>query len=190
MDKFIKKLEKHALDGDEIKQIAKRKDFGYVYYDDLTPKSKFFQKHKVMVVLYTVKDQNIGHWVLIGQKDGYIYYFDPLGNAPETDLELTGEKPGMLRAILKGHKVRYNRYAYQSQKNNTCGRHVGLRAKMWEVSDDEYKHFITNHHQLSNDAVVSLLTFCVTHKGKGKELLGGDMPLINHPVYNYNVWYH
>ena len=60
-----------------------------------------------------------------------------------------------------------------------CGRHVGLRAKMFEVSDDAYKSFIINHHKLHPDAVVSLLTFAVTHKGKGHELLGGKFELVN-----------
>ena len=188
MNRFIHKLEKHALDGDEIIKITKRKDVGYVYYDDLKENENIFKK-PIMAVLYSVKDQNIGHWVLIGKRAGGIYYFDPLGNAPETDLELTGENPGKLRAILKGKKVKYNHYAFQNQKNNTCGRHVGLRAKMWEVADDEYKRFIVGHHNLDNDSVVSLLTFCVTHKGSGKDLLGGSMEMIGHPMYSAHIWY-
>ena len=49
---------------------------------------------------------------------------------------------------------------------------------MWEIGDDEYKKFITNHHNLYNDSVVSLLTFCVTHKGSCKDLLGGSIEMI------------
>ena len=113
--KFINKLEKHTLNGDEIIKITKCKDVEYIYYDDLKVGDKLFKK-PIMVVLYTVKHQNIGHWILIGKRGGGIYYFDPLGNAHETDLELTGERSGMLRFILKGKKVKYNHISYQHQQ--------------------------------------------------------------------------
>ena len=114
MESFIKKLEKHALDGDEIKKIAKRNDFGYVYYDDLKSKNAkdFFGKDKIKAVLYTVKKQNIGHWILIGKRGGQIYDFDPLGNAPETDIQLSGENPHVLRNIFRGQRVKYNKTKY------------------------------------------------------------------------------
>lgn len=191
MNKLLKKLEKHALDGDEIIKMAKRKDIVYVYYDDLpknTTTQQFFGKNKMKALLYTVKGQNIGHWILLGKKANGIYYFDPLGNKPESDIELSGENSKALSSIFKGMKVRYNKTKFQSEKSNTCGRHVAVRAKMFEMDDNEYKNFILNHHNINADDVVSLMTFMSTHPGNviaAKGLKGGVLP--HHS--DTGIWY-
>ena len=127
---------------------------------------------------------------MIGKKAGGIYYFDPLGNAPETDLELTGEKPGMLRKIFRGKRVKYNKTKYQSEKSNTCGRHVAIRAKMFKLSDPAYKTFICDNP----DKRVSLLSYVVTHKGERHKHVGDiltDKHLWNQiPIYSVTgTWY-
>ena len=65
-----------------------------------------------------------------GKRNGGIYYFDPLGNAPETDIHLSDDDPHVLKNIFKGHHVKYNKMKFQAEKIEY------LRTTCWPPSKD------------------------------------------------------
>ena len=145
MNEFVRSLEKIALSGDDFLKMCNRTDAEFCYFEDLPQKQKLFSNgKKILGILYTVKDQNIGHWVLLWKTKNTIHYFDPYGTSYLKDLDMTHNKDNLSK-FLKGYKLVENTYQYQSDKRhiNTCTRHIAVRAKFCELDDKNYKTLIT-----------------------------------------------
>ncbi len=66
MDDFVRSLEKIPLSGEDFLKMCNRSDAEFVYFEDLSKrKSLFSNGKKILGILYTVKNQNTGHWFLI-----------------------------------------------------------------------------------------------------------------------------
>ena len=119
--------------------------------------------------MYTIKDQCVGHWILIWKskknRENILHYFDPYGTSYLKDLELTHNKDNLTK-FLKCYKLIENTHQYQTEKRhiNTCIRHIAVRAKFAELDDKHYKTFILSMNY-DADAIVCLLT-CFYEKGQ------------------------
>jgi hypothetical protein len=106
------------------------------------------------IILYETSN-NRGHWCCIFKRRNIIEFFDPYGLPPDNQLlfisnsfrVISDQKHPILSLLLikSPYRISYNQYQYQqySPKISTCGRHVGIRLLLSNLSNDQYHTFIT-----------------------------------------------
>jgi hypothetical protein len=133
-----------------------------------------------LMILYLTENQVTGHWVCLlkqhrGGKD-YIEYFDPYGGyKPDEEKEWIskqkqrefGQDTNYLTELLRnsGMKVTYNRYPFQSERDNvnTCGRHCVARLYCKHLSLPQYTKMVQDSGYAPDD-FVSTFTYAMMRK--------------------------
>lgn len=118
--------------------------------------------HGAMVLLYTFKDTQIGHWVACWLYKGVLYHYDSLGLEP--DAEMDGHTTYSTLLAQSPYPIEINRHQHQLVKEhvNTCGRHAALRVLFGAMNHDSYHKMITAPLQLRHtDDITTALT--ITH---------------------------
>jgi len=147
---------RHILGQDtKIIEFKDMDNFDSVY--DLLPKEKDF-----VVILIEQKD-NSGHWVLLLRDKNRIEQHDSYGCTLESELNFVSQAVNrmlgqskkefhdLMKSVNDEDEIVYNKARLQSEDPAiaTCGRHVCLRALMFNLgySLEEYLQFLEDHHE-------------------------------------------
>ncbi len=164
----------YELSNHDIKKIAGPKSKIMTYPQVMqhdTLDSMFGTADKVIILYLNDATGNSyqGHWCLVSRYDGKVSFWDPYGLLPDSQLnfnskakqkELTQTYNHLTRLLYDSRTpVEYNEMRVQKKTKgiNTCGRHVGLRAKYYKIPLKEYqkklKEMRKNGHNLDDLAV-------------------------------------
>lgn len=153
-------MEYELSDGD-IKAIAgagtKIMTYPQIMQHD-TLESMFGKANKVVILYLNEQNGNSyqGHWCLITRHNGNVVFFDSYGLMPDEQLKFhsksrqreLGQTHNHLTRLLAESPlpVEYNEMKFQKKIRgvNTCGRHVGLRAKFYQVPLVTYQKLFKN----------------------------------------------
>lgn len=132
-------------------------------------------------ILFVTKAEdglNEGHWLALFRRgDGKVIFFDPYGKMPDTHrswlpadkLKRLGEKAPLLMPLIRdfgarGGEVLASDLPVQASSPSiaTCGRHVIMRLKNRDISDDDYLRMITKGGS-TGDAFVTQQTQAMLH---------------------------
>jgi hypothetical protein len=167
----------YPLSDGDINKILKP-DTKILVYPDLENVSsidEIFDPMGRCMLLYPVSSEFSGHWVCLMKRGNSIEFFDPYGNAPDTELEWVSkakrramniEEPTLTRLMKEsGYKTTYNSHDFQEDHKsvNTCGRHCIVRLVFKHLTLDEYRKLIKSSG-LSPDEFVSGVTYLQLHK--------------------------
>jgi hypothetical protein len=173
IDKLINQYEKIAIDNEQIMKALdnKTKIILYTDLDKYKNINELLQPHDNVVLLYQTTNNNFGHWTCIWKKDNTVYFFDPYGMAPDTEIKFCpyikkANDQYILSNMLKSsvYAIETNKTPYQSLTwdkkivPNTCGRHCIVRLKLRHLNHDQYKNFMKSAHY-DSDKLVSIMTF-------------------------------
>ena len=192
MEDFVRKLEKIPLSGDNFLRMINRSDCEYIYYDDLAKKQTLFSKwKKILGVLYDIKNENSGHWILLWrERRGHVdilHYFDSYGTSYLKDLSLTHNKDNLTR-LIKNYKLIENNFQYQKEKSyiNICTRHISCKAKFCELDEKSYKRLL-EHNKYDFDGMVTLLTAFASEKNDLYHIICNLTFLVNFYLHKYKM---
>lgn len=148
------------LDGGQLKTLAGDNSIILSYpelykYDSI--ESLFSNGIKKVVILY-LQEKNgnnmRGHWCLLTKHKNKVSFFDPYSLMPDSQLkwntkeekeELDQDERHLTKLLLdfaeKGGNVEYNEVRFQKKHPmiNTCGRHVGVRARFYDIPLTKYQ---------------------------------------------------
>jgi len=112
-------------------------------------------EYGALILLYESRD-NYGHWTLVFKTpEGYIEHFDSYGYKPDEEIKGIPEyyrkknynKVPHLTYLLFTSRipVRFSQYKLQKKGPmiNTCGRWVGLRLLLRDLTEDQFKDLMT-----------------------------------------------
>lgn len=162
---LIKDEEGRALSGAEIDHLLP--GITVLTYPDLAKVAQLEtlldnpqQAAAILFVTRSADGVNEGHWLaLFRRADGKVLFFDPYGKMPDTHrewlpaakLRALGEKAPLLMPLIRefgarGGEVLASDIAVQSSSPSiaTCGRHLIMRLKNRDISDDEYLRLISS----------------------------------------------
>lgn len=168
----LKELMNKALSNFDLYELFNNKCKIYTY-NELTQYNTLkqaFNPYNIMFILFETK-RNFGHWCVICQNKNNIYFFDPYGFFPDTQLKFTPDifriynnmwLPYLTILLLKSNKqIHYNDYILQDIKNKsiaTCGRWCSIYALLYnDISIDEFARYFINH-KIKPDKHITLLT--------------------------------
>lgn len=166
-DLILKGTASQALTPEEVIKIA-RTPCNFFLYEQLVSFNKLYElfidretsKEVEAVIILYQETRYSGHYTgLIKRRDGY-EFFDSFGLKVDAELEYAQYvKTPYLRNLMRNERVTYNTIALQQDKSNvsTCGRYVGTRICMRELSLVEFHSFFRNAH-IPADKLVTLLT--------------------------------
>jgi hypothetical protein len=172
LDKYVKMMENKSLSELELKRIAHGK-CRIVSYDELYRVQNIEQilrPHGAFALLYETKP-SYGHWVGVFKKDANtISVFDPYGYKIDNELRMipagfreeSHQDFKHLTRLIKSStykNVEWNEKPMQKFKPgvSTCGRFVGLRLAMRNLSLDEFRALFKDD-KLSADWIATFLT--------------------------------
>jgi hypothetical protein len=146
----------------------------HVYHElaDFDTIEQVFEGKKGAILLYETQ-RDVGHWVLLldyREDQGYIEFFDSYGLPLDSELglipayyrgELNEDTPHLTH-LLSGYVVKENSQQLQRfyETVNTCGRHVVVRFKFFQMGYEleEYTHLFTSQN-IDADLLVTKQTF-------------------------------
>jgi len=120
------------------------------------------------VLLYPNSSPTSGHWVALIKRPTEIEFFDPYGEAPDTQNDelpteylagLGAAEPHLTRLLrASGKRVIYNTHAFQKDRGDiaTCGRHAVTRLLYAPYSLDRYKKVLDSSGLPADDFVAGL----------------------------------
>lgn len=171
MNNNIKKIEAYALSDGDIQsylpdvKIYMYSDLGnYRTIEDILP-----NRDSYVIVLYQ-DSENTGHWTCMLRQDNIVEFFDPYGKYPDTQLrwvdndirEDLGITDKFISNLFNNSKLKivYNTAPYQHESNkvNTCGRHVVYRLLNRNLKLKDYHKYFkeeTKIYGCNYDCVVS-----------------------------------
>jgi hypothetical protein len=173
MDGGIQKVKQYALSDDDIRKLLGNniKIMTYPQLGRLNSVDEMFDDMGRLILLFPNVSPTMGHWTCLINRPNKIEFFDPYGDAPDTD-----QKEGMTKSRLEmldidrpyltkllrasGKPVYYNTHAFQKESPSvaTCGRHCAVRLLYAPFTLDKYKKTI-DKSGLTPDNFVSGLTF-------------------------------
>lgn len=179
MDKLIKQSEKIDLTGADIHRITdgQCKILAYEELENIESLEQILNPHGCVMILYqTARD--FGHWVALFRDDPNntknLEFFDPYGLKVDEELDINSEfhlrqhngvrTPHLSALIEKGnYNVKSNTFRLQKflKDVETCGRHVGFRIRMREISLNKYIKLLTTNKTYNPDFWVSALTLFI-----------------------------
>ena len=171
MDLLIKKQEEVELTGDEVMAICDHKTniISYHQLADVSHIDQILGTHNACIILYETRF-NVGHYCALMLDGDTLNFFDPYGNAPDTQLKyavynlIYGE--AYLTKLIKssGYKLIYNTQRLQTwdRDTNTCGRWCSCRVRMRNLNNAEFAHIFKRNECYVGDFWVSALTFLYT----------------------------
>jgi hypothetical protein len=169
----IAKVKQYPLSDDDLRRLlgSDIKIWRYPQLGDLTSIDQLFDDKGRAIVLFPTFSPTSGHWTALIRRPKGIEFFDPYGDAPDTDQrdgltrtrleQLDMDQPYMTRLLRSsGLPVFYNNFGFQKDKASvaTCGRHAAVRLLYAPYSLDRYKAIIDSSG-LSPDDFVSGITF-------------------------------
>ncbi len=173
LDQYLSKAENIDLSGDDIHKITDGICLPIPYHelDKIDDINQLFQKSKVIMLLYEIEKENVGHWVtIIKHDDDTIEFFDPYALKPDEELKYSPyyhrthkgiDVPHLTYLLEKsGSKIIYNKCRLQKllKDVNTCGRHCAVRAKFSDMSLSKYCKMLLNNKCYDPDLWVTALT--------------------------------
>jgi hypothetical protein len=173
MDGGIQKVKQYALSDDDIRKLLGNniKIMTYPQLGKLNSADEMFDDMGRLILLFPNVSPTMGHWTCLINRPNKIEFFDPYGDAPDTD-----QKDGMTKGRLEqldidrpyltkllrasGKPVYYNTHAFQKESASvaTCGRHCAVRLLYAPYTLDKYKKII-DKSGLTPDNFVSGITF-------------------------------
>lgn len=173
MDGGIAKVKQYALSDDDIRKLLGNniKIMTYPQLGRLKSPEEMFDDMGRCILLFPNVSPTMGHWTCLINRPNKIEFFDPYGDAPDTD-----QKDGMTKGRLEqldidrpyltkllrasGKAVYYNNYPFQKESANvaTCGRHCAVRLLYAPFTIDKYKKII-DKSGLTPDNFVAGITF-------------------------------
>ena len=166
---LIKNAEKVELSGEQMNLITENK-CNIMVYEELENMSSIDQafKGKEGLILLYQKENNNGHWCLLFKENAStLNWFDPYAYQIDEELKFSdynlrkhqGQQVPHLTALIENSKYNLvqNKTRFQKMANdiNTCGRHVCVRFRMREYSNEEYNSLFKG---VDADFYVSALT--------------------------------
>lgn len=156
MEEELNKL----LNGEEMKRIADCEILSYPELYNYKSIPQLFENNKngVIMILYLqnkTANSMVGHWCLLSKRGNICEFFDPYSLMPDSQLkwndteknEALGQDSNYLTKLLydfskKGGIIEFNNMRFQKKNKfiNTCGRHVALRAKFYEIPLKKYQN--------------------------------------------------
>jgi len=166
-------VKQYPLSDDDLRKLLGG-DIKIWRYPDLERVSNIndvFDAKGRAIILFPNVSPTAGHWTALIRRPTSIEFFDPYGDAPDTDQtdglsktrleELDMDRP-LLTKLLRasGLPVFYNNHAFQQDRASvaTCGRHAAVRLFYAPYSLDKYKA-ILDKSGLSPDDFVAGLTY-------------------------------
>jgi len=150
-----------SLTGDQVQKVAGESIRTMTYPDvhKYATIQDLLGPDEAVIMLYLTHER-YGHWIAIfkrrDKRDGkaVIEFFDPYGIFPDRELAFTDktfkknhnmDHPYILK-LLHDYEgpVEYNHYKFQKRQPgvSTCGRHVGMRLLLRDMSLDQYWNFL------------------------------------------------
>lgn len=171
----MESLKKVSLSDADLEEAFNRLDDGkppiitYPELQDIQDLDEIFDKSGRVIILYLTESPTIGHWTCIMKKRSGYEFFDPYGNAPDTQFEWIGQDKAealgqpthrLTELLNNAHKPTYfNPHELQKDRKdiNTCGKHVLCRLLLKDTPLGEYISMIKRSGKTPDD-FVSLLT--------------------------------
>ena len=134
----------------------------YETIDDLLPNDTDY-----CMILYE-RENHVGHWICVLKYGGIIEHFDSFALKPDEELKwISKQKRKELNCFVpylsnlyknSSYKITWNKYKYQNEKANTCGRWCILRIlygfareeplyqwmKKWKLKGQNNDEFVVN----------------------------------------------
>lgn len=123
------------------------------------------------ILLFPNASPTMGHWTCLINRPNKIEFFDPYGDAPDTEQkeglsqtrleQLDIDRPYLTKLLRQsGKPVYYNNHAFQTSKGSvaTCGKHCAIRLFYAPFTIDKYKKVI-DKSKLSPDDFVSAIVY-------------------------------
>lgn len=167
MEQIVRKFIAHTLSGEDILNIcdgeanilATSTLNKYNNIDDV------LGRYDACILLYDLPTGEPGHWSCIMKiSDRLLEFFCPYGLKPDEANEVTRGGDHILRLIANSdYKVLYSDKQLQRYADNVnvCGRYVGLRIALRELSLKGYIDLLTKNKHYTPDFWVTVLTlFC------------------------------
>lgn len=168
MDGGVKEALDYPLSDADIRTIL-GDEIPILTYTDLNGKDSIpFDRKGRCILLIPNQSPTDGHWCCLLKRRNEIEFFDPYGEAPETqkenipddELEQWGMNTPILTKLLRQSRcsVFYNTYPFQKEKNNinTCGRHCVVRCLYSPYSLAQYKKAIAKSGLSPDQFVVGI----------------------------------
>ncbi len=185
MDDLIDDLTKIPLSGEDMIEIctalgADKDKLAWITYDALQNIGSIDQLFKngeinSVFILFTPPNTQVGHWIVLGNNESGLFYFDPYGFTIQEDTKITMSNDKLLR-LTEGHNVDVNRFRYQKlgtdmgSEVNTCGRWTAIRAFMFWATNQQFQNIITpiiNRKQVKDlDVFANLITAFLSQSDK------------------------
>jgi hypothetical protein len=169
MLKLLTHIENQPFSDNEILTLVDGKS-NLVIYPDIERYSNIDEllgRHECCIILYVTKDTKkltSGHWTCLFKIDNKtLEFFDPYGNAPDTQLSKCIHKIPLLTDLImrSQYNIVYNKSKLQSINNHnssTCGRHCGMRIQLRDIPIQTYSKLLTSIKGLLPDQLVTLMT--------------------------------
>lgn len=169
----IKKVRQYPLGDDDIRKLLGNdiKIWNYPQLKGLSDIREMFDEKGRAILLFPNISPTAGHWTCLINKPDHIEFYDPYGDAPDTEQrggmskkrleQLDIERPDLTQLLrASGKPVYYNHHAFQSSAPSvaTCGRHCVVRLLYAPYSLDKYGSIIKKSG-MSADDFVSGLTY-------------------------------
>jgi len=173
MSDSIEEVRMYPLSDSDLRQIlgANIKILNYPQLKRMKHISDMFDDMGRSILLFPNASPTSGHWTCLINRPDKIEFFDPYGDAPDTEqkggmskgrLEMLDiERPDLTRLLrTAGKPIYYNNHAFQKSKASvaTCGRHCAVRLLYAPKTLNQYMGIIKKSG-LSPDDFVSGITY-------------------------------
>jgi hypothetical protein len=167
----IKKVKSYPLGDDDIRKILGDdiKIWNYPQLQNLSDIREMFDDKGRAILLFPNISPTAGHWTALMNRKNGIEFYDPYGDAPDTEQrggiskmrleQMDIEKPFLTKLLrASGRPVFYNNHAFQSSSPSvaTCGRHCVVRLLYAPYSLDKYGGIIKKSGMTADDFVSGL----------------------------------
>jgi hypothetical protein len=173
MKPTLKSVKEYPLSDDDIRTVLgdNINIWNYPQLKELQSAEELFDDEGRAILLFPNVSPTAGHWTCLINKPNEIEFFDPYGDAPDTEQkggmsvrrleQLDIERPDLTRLLrASGKPVYYNTHQFQSNSPSvaSCGRHCSVRLLYAPYTLKRYKSII-DKSGLSADNFVSGLIY-------------------------------
>ena len=167
MEGIVKKFITHSLSGEDILNICNNEANLVInseldHYDNI---EDVLGPYNACILLYDKKNGEPGHWSCIYKENkNTINFFCPYGYLIDDATDIIGGNKNLSRLISQSnYNFNYNKFKLQQLKKNVnvCGRWVGMRLVLRDLSNQQFYKLFTSNKCYSPDFWVCILTlFC------------------------------
>lgn len=181
------KLEKTELTDADLRKVLGQ-GINIISYPDLAKYASLqecFGRNSIFIIFFETDSQTVGHWtmMLLNRKQRAMEFWDPYGLGIDCDKKYIGVP--MLKKLKEyspiltdmcadagqnGFTVTANTVDYQSWASGVadCGRHVAVRGKKAQLSEQQYynflKQYMTSRRLATFDDAVTDITYKLLKK--------------------------